>query len=349
MIRRRYERVPRADGASRAWRMSATPVLLARVAACATACSRARYLITDFDGTCTATDTTPIVPHLAARASPTPSAVLGRFGQLEDLYLSMLGKCRADFMDGGPPSQQQLGRFDRPGLEAALAAMDAVSDAVTDRVSESGILAGIEEGEVAPALAEWTGAPQPPIRPPALRDGCTETLAAAAADGWRLGVLTLNWCAPLVHAYLPLLRAAQAHVWSNSIDAAGVISSEVNGAAAKRAVIARLVRESRQAEPRGGQEAPADRGAAPPPQVVYIGDSATDLLAMLEADVGILVGNSESTRHIARRFGVRLEPLPLEGDARLPAEGVVWEAGSWEEIRRCLGVPLPAPVDAPAP
>ena len=48
------------------------------------------YLITDFDGTCTQKDTTPLVPHLAARSSSTPDEVLERFNALEDLYMSMV-------------------------------------------------------------------------------------------------------------------------------------------------------------------------------------------------------------------------------------------------------------------
>ena len=64
-----------------------------------------------------------------------------------------------------------------------------------------------------------TADPAPPIRPPELRNGCAAALAAAAAAGWHLGVLTLCWCPPIVHALLPGLAAAEASVWSNRIDA----------------------------------------------------------------------------------------------------------------------------------
>ena len=311
--------------------MAAAPILLARVAACASAIyPRARYLVTDFDGTCTTADTTPVVPHLAARASQNPSAVLERFNELEGLYLRMVEQCTSEVRAQGAVGPAA---FDAAGLEAALASLDAVSDSVTDQLSESGILAGIDESGVGSALAEWAAAPDPPIRPPALRDGCASTLAAAAGEGWRLGVLTLNWCPPLVHAFLPVLAAAEARVWSNRIDAStGVVSNEVRGAAAKRAIIAALVSEAREAEPHG--------------QVVYVGDSATDLLAMLEADLGILIGESQSTRRLARQFGLSIEPLPTTRDAAaadgvLPATppATVWEAASWDDVRRCLELP----------
>ena len=77
----------------------------------------------------------------------------------------------------------------------------------------------------------------------------------------------------------------------------------------------------------------------------YVGDSATDLTALLAADVGILVGTSESARRIARRFGVKLAPLPAELPELPAAEGgggsgggaVIYEAASWEQIRSALG------------
>ena len=283
------------------------------------------YFITDFDGTCTTTDTTPLVPHLAARASANPASVLNRFRELEDLYMSMLARCKADFMVEPSATASERAEFDAPGLEKALAAMDAVSDTVTAQLSDSGILAGIDGNGVAGALAEWRSAAEPPVRPPVLRDSCATVLAAAAAEGWQLGVLTLNWCPPVVHAFLPVLADTDAVVWSNRIDTRGVISSEVTGAAAKQAIIAQLVRDARAAG-----DAPAG--------VVYVGDSATDLLAMLEADLGILVGGSESTRKVARQFGLRIEPLPAAATSTADEDdaGVIWEAASWEEIRDCL-------------
>ena len=86
----------------------------------------------------------------------------------------------------------------------------------------------------------------------------------------------------------------------------------------------------------------------PAPTYRYVGDSATDLTALLAADVGILVGTSESARRIARRFGVKLAPLPAELPelpAAADAEGgggsggnaVIYEAASWEQIRSALG------------
>lgn len=298
--------------------------------------ARELVLITDFDGTCTDRDTTGLVAQLAARrpGQSTPDAhVLAIFNELEQSYLSLLSQSKASHL--GAKASAAGGCYDGVGLEEALAAFDAVSDEVTERLSASGILAGMDAAETASILAEWhaavegSGAPHPP----ALRAGCAEALEALAASGWELGVLSLNWWPPLIRAYLPLLAQRGARLWCNDIDAAGVVSSDVNGAAAKRGVISKFRHELSDA--RGGADG---GGSGNSPLIVYIGDSATDLLAMLEADIGVLIGESQSAREIARTFGVRLEPLEAarSRDERT-GHGVVYEAGGdWDAIRAVL-------------
>lgn len=77
---------------------------------------------------------------------------------------------------------------------------------------------------------------------------------------------------------------------------------------------------------------------------VYIGDSVGDLLSLLEADVGIVVGSSTSLRRVGMHFGVSFVPL-LPGLVRKQKEcvegsccswkglsGVVYTVSSWAEI-----------------
>jgi hypothetical protein len=56
--------------------------------------------------------------------------------------------------------------------------------------------------------------------------------------------------------------------------------------------------------------------------------------------VGILIGESQSVRQVARRFGVRIEPLaslpPRAAATAARPDGVIWEAASWADIRGCL-------------
>lgn len=317
--------------------------LLSRVAMAAVASSSsvastraAHLLITDFDGTCTITDTTPLIPHLAARAAATPNAaekILSTFKELEDLYLSRLSSCKAAL------------QADEQGtsLETALAQMDAVSNDIISKLSDSGILAGIRDADVAPAVLDWRDNPtSAPVVAPALRDGCVDALNAAVAEGWELGILSICWCPSVIRAYLPLLGERHGvggdvpRLWSNRIDeSSGAIANDVDGAAAKRRIIDSLKRDDAVGE---GEGEAARR-------VVYIGDSTTDLLAMLAADVGILIGESRSARDVARQYGVRILPLASvvsdEPEGALAAlcaaeEKTIWEAASWADVRRCL-------------
>lgn len=85
-----------------------------------------------------------------------------------------------------------------------------------------------------------------------------------------------------------------------------------------------------------GAGAEGRKGAAG--AVVYVGDSVSDLGAMLDAHYGIVVGANQLLRRVARRFGVAV--LPLAGAPLDPAavpRGVLYEAeGGWAEVRAFL-------------
>lgn len=77
---------------------------------------------------------------------------------------------------------------------------------------------------------------------------------------------------------------------------------------------------------------------------VYIGDSVGDLLCLLEADVGIVVGSSESLRKLGSQFGVKFVPLfsglvtkqkeVTETDSSMwkGLSGTIYTVSSWAEI-----------------
>jgi len=291
--------------------------------------------VVDFDGTCTEHDTTPVLPHLAEAHAPSGSgggpSKLARFSDLEQDYLRGMEEINSRHglaSEAPPPPDTGL---DLRGLEAFLAEADAHSTAITNKASASGCLAGIRADDVAGTLAKWSSEPEhapfkwPP--PPQLRLGCAQTLALAQANGCKMGVLSVNWCPPMIRALLT--PSCDFTLWSNSLDEDGRVSLSVGGAAEKRATIRRL------------QEAAASAGEGP---VVYVGDSSTDLTALLEADIGFLIGESSSARRVARRYGVVLRPLSCWGGSAddnddqvgSAALGVVWEAQSWADIARCL-------------
>lgn len=77
---------------------------------------------------------------------------------------------------------------------------------------------------------------------------------------------------------------------------------------------------------------------------LYIGDSVGDLLCLLEADVGIVIGSSSSLRTVGSHFGVSFVPLfpgLIEKQKQFTEEssstwkglsGVLYTVSSWAEI-----------------
>jgi soluble P-type ATPase len=100
------------------------------------------------------------------------------------------------------------------------------------------------------------------------------------------------------------------------VDQHGVALQVVAGALDKRAQIAKLKRSG---------------------FVVYIRDSTTDLAALVEADLGILIGHSKSTAAIAEEWGIMVVPLNqrhvMDQDE---SASVIWMAESWSEIELLL-------------
>lgn len=274
------------------------------------------FLLVDFDGTCTIEETTPLLPHLAASLGPSDLAAskLERFAQLEKEYLAGLADISQALDLNGSPYEG----FDSDGLTACLQAMDHHSSEVTLRVGESACLAGIRDDDVTTTLAQWRDRTQDaPIIPSPLRPGCVDTLASLADKGVALGVLSVNWCPALIHSILGEELRKPYEIWCNELLYDGTIHLHVPGAAEKRERVTELLKRT---EGKGS--------------VVYIGDSATDLLALLEADVGIIIGESRSVRSIARKFGVELQPLP-QSLIEL-ATNTIFVASSWKEIHTCL-------------
>mgnify|MGYP000659779405 FL=1 len=74
---------------------------------------------------------------------------------------------------------------------------------------------------------------------------------------------------------------------------------------------------------------------------IYIGDSVTDLLCMLECDMGIIIGSSSSLKKVAQSFGISLIPLYKEtlrlvkvghSQGWQKTKGVIYTVSSWHEI-----------------
>lgn len=316
------------------------------------------WLVIDFDGTCTERDTTPLLPKIAATFSKddemTRKKRMATFASLESEYFSLYEAAK-DLIFRDENNAGDSGTALMP-LDDALDILDAASNAVTHRVSESRVLEGIPHCPDQMAdLIDQDGDVCDAVR---LRQGCAAALACAASRGWRLGVLSINWCPPLIEAALvrhlrnnlelnqesePTIDIgvrgtsennsasfqqpppAVVDIWSNVVDINGVVELHVPGAVAKKARIAALRRQAQH------QSA----------LVVYIGDSTTDLAALIEADMGVIIGGSNSVAAFANRWGITLSPLSewrreQHWKPSSLARRTIWVVERWDEIEKLL-------------
>ena len=304
-----------------------------------------RWLVVDFDGTCTAEDTTPLLPCLASLHAGDDDEArrsrLGAFRTLEEKFFRAYTEVKDTLFAGS-----------NEDLHYALDALDHVSSSVTADVSKSACLAGLPSSpEEMAGVLDRDGELRSGAR---LRAGCAEALAGAHQAGWELGVLSVNWCPPLIEAILiGGVRRYQSRmdergtppapeIWSNVVDEAGTVELRVPGAAAKRSRIAAIRKGcSRATGERGAEGESVEKH----PVIVYIGDSSTDLSALLEADIGVLLGRSNTVASFAKRWGICLASLAerRRGSAEncsnlLHARDsdTVWIADDWSQIEKLL-------------
>lgn len=341
------------------WIIKIIALVLALVAMCnptvalsAATSTHKNWLVVDFDGTCTVRDTITMLPRLASLASSrkqqqtgfdngnklTPDAAmelqsrLSIFSMLENEYFRQY----KDAMETIEPEEDStVDNLDK--LTLSIDKLDAVSTSITHEVSNWRVLGGL--GDISKLemleLIELYKENQAKLEPKkigdlevnldelldclSLQDNCLSVLQNCASKDYEIGVLSINWCPTLIESILvhPLCaenRTLEIPIWCNTVDGEGIVDLPFEGAIAKRQKICNLQKDDS--------------------KVVYIGDSSTDLLAILQADVGILLGGSKSAAGLAQRYGISVQPL---SECESNASGnVVWTADSWEEIRSFL-------------
>ena len=331
-----------------------------------------KWLVLDFDGTCTEHDTTPLLPHIASLHSGDDDAKrrerLEQFNALEEEYFEAYSAVKKRILrdDGGNDGgEDTVADIDTMDLHKALDSLDEVSTVVTHKVSQSACLSGLPSHPS--HMADLIDRHEELKRMTRLQPGCAAVVANAHLSGWCLGVLSINWCPNLIEAALMMpvrrhlargreeeegaldttsnIAHPKAEVWSNEIDDDGVVTLHVPGASAKRMCIQSLkerLQQELQQQDHGGSHTSR-------PVVVYIGDSSTDLSGLLEADIGIMLGNSGTIMKIAKRWNIEISKLSdrrgqmQQQQHRQQKNGLherdvntVWMADGWEEIERLL-------------
>ncbi|KAL3672052.1 hypothetical protein V7S43_002716 [Phytophthora oleae] len=235
-------------------------------------------LCTDFDETITHQDTTSILFVLAANS----------YGQLvtqyEDEASELLKRYEAQWQ------QTSSRNFDSAGLHEFLEGYALVDLRSHYRVVASRVLQGIPHQELAKAA-----------RNVEIRPNVVETLQLA--DDWK--IISANWSTEVVRTVM--LQAGVAtettHIISNElkVDEQGMTTGEIDVKVQSAVDKAKWIKKLRAKDTES--------------TIVYVGDSATDLLALLAADVGIWVAPDTATtsatllQKLVDNYGVDTHPL----------------------------------------
>lgn len=200
--------------------------------------------------------------------------------------------------------------FDEVGLQKFLSQVGIVDEMAMDRLISSNILKGITvEG-----LQIFSRTVQ-------LKPGVLTVLKNLMDLGLPLHLISLNFSEQLISFVLNRKTKLPIKIHSNNLVfrdgiCTGNVEKKFTTAVHKEAELDQLNK--------------VGSGV-----IVYVGDSSTDLLALLKADIGIIIGNSPSLQHVCNAFGVEIISLNKWKSVykyNNDNSRTLFHANSWKEI-----------------
>ncbi|PKI39089.1 hypothetical protein CRG98_040513 [Punica granatum] len=291
-------------------------------------------LFSDFDLTCTVLDSSAILAEIAIVTAPKSDQPLSEshitrmsssdlrktWEILSKQYTEEHEQCMESIMASVKAEQ-----FSYEVLVEALQQLAEFEKRANDRVIESEVLKGLNLEDIKRAGERLI-----------LQDGCTaffQKLIKSENVDVNVHVLSYCWCGDLIRSALLSGDLSVLNIHANELAFDDSIST------------GEIVKN---------MESPIDKVQAfrdilrnhedKKNVTVYIGDSVGDLLCLLEADIGIVIGNSSSLRRIGDHFGVSFVPLfsglvkkQKEYDEGSPSKwnsrsGTLYSVSSWAEI-----------------
>ncbi|KAL8490028.1 hypothetical protein ACS0TY_025793 [Phlomoides rotata] len=285
----------------------------------------------DFDLTCTAVDSSALLAELAIVAANNLSEIdpssdmRTTWSDLYSQYVEEYQQCIENIMPNEDKSIQVEG-LDYEGLCKALEQISDIEKRATSRVVHSNVLKGLNLADIRRAGERL-----------AFQDGCKRFFKDVlerkncATD---FHVLSYCWCSDLItSAFSSEDGDVLINVHSNDLVYEDSIST---GDMIKKM-------ESPMDKLRAFNDISKNEEAKA--STVYIGGSVGDLLCLLEADIGIVIGLSSSVMKLGNHFGISFVPLfsgLVSKQKGLGEEGVLsssngrsnilYSVSNWDEI-----------------
>ncbi|KAH8480949.1 hypothetical protein H0E87_031007 [Populus deltoides] len=290
-------------------------------------------IFSDFDLTCTVVDSSAILAEIAILTAPKsdvvqPETQIARmssadlrntWGLLSGQYTEEYEQCIESIM---PSAKVEF------NYEALCKALEQLSDferRANSRVIDSGVLKGLNLEDVKRAGERLI-----------LQDGCTGFFQKIVKNenlNTNVHVLSYCWCGDLIRSAFSSGGLDSLNIHANELIFEESIST---GEIVKKV-------ESPMDKAQAFNDILMNYSSDRKNLTVYIGDSVGDLLCLLQADIGIVVGSSASLRSVGSQYGVSFVPL-FPGLVRKQKEsdgeslnwkglsGILYTVSSWSEI-----------------
>ncbi|KAJ8649748.1 hypothetical protein MRB53_002771 [Persea americana] len=278
-------------------------------------------LFSDFDLTCTVVDSSAILAEIAIVTAPkgdldvpgTPHSrkssadLRNTWNALSRQYTEEYEQCIETIM---PTEKAEV--FDYEGLCKALEQLPDFEKRANARVIESGVLKGLNIEDIKRAGERLK-----------LQDGCTgffQKIVNKEELNADVHILSYCWCGDLIRSAfssggLNVLKVHSNEFTYNESLSTGEIVKNMESPMDKVRSFKDILNHCSNGKHLS----------------VYIGDSVGDLLCLLEADVGIVVGSSSSLRRVGSQFGVSFVPL-FSGLVKKQTEIAQGDSCSWKGL-----------------
>ena len=272
-------------------------------------------LITDFDETISERDTISTLVHTAAdNREGEKEEFLAAWREMVQWYLTRYHRVCDAWLDH------------RHSIVDFLKTFEELETASIQRVMAKGFLAGLTEEGLRTAGRNVVKKP-----------GVDRVLSAMRADGVAVEILSANWSRALIEGATEGLCD---RIITNSLayDTAGCSTGNIHLHVVSARDKLRKFRERKKNPPTLQSSTQTQDGGVI--RTVYVGDSISDFLAILDADLGVLIGRNRTAMQTIERF--RLPTQRLHAGTRfnpsLCYQGTILLIDSWSELDDFLSI-----------
>ncbi|XP_047330426.1 bifunctional TH2 protein, mitochondrial [Impatiens glandulifera] len=291
-------------------------------------------IFSDFDLTCTIVDSSAILAEIAIVTAPKTDQNLqenrivrmsstdlrNTWKNISKQYTEEYEYCIENIL-----LTNKAEKFDYEGLHKALEQLSKFEKTANSRVIESGVLKGVNAEDVKRAGERLV-----------LQDGCLDFFQSVLRNGKLdadVHLLSYCWCGDLIRTVFSSGGLDMQNIHANELVyeesiSTGQIVKNVESPIDKVGVFNDILKKCNEKNN----------------LTVYLGDSVGDLLCLLQADIGIVIGSSSSLRRLGTHFGISFVPL-FAGLVQKQKEccegenlgwkglsGILYTVTSWAEI-----------------